>query len=259
MSEKQALFERHGPVAVLRINREQKLNALSREIFDALQDYLDQIERDEALYATILTGTGRAFCAGADIGAYWQQDMSAFQEFQHRGRLLHDRIEKHPKPVIAAINGFAFGGGFELALACDFIVANEKAQFALPEPSLGLVPGGGGTQRLPRVVGKNRAKELLLTGRRLSAQEAYEWGIVSVVTAVGEEVAIACGLGEKIARQAPLAIRALKRLVNEGMDAPLETALSYEQQTLVTLYTTADGQEGIAAFMEKRGPLFTGH
>jgi enoyl-CoA hydratase len=253
-----ALFERDGGAAVIRINREQKLNALNRTIFDVVMSYLDEVERDESLHAVILTGTGRAFCAGADIKEYWQQGLSAFTEFQHRGRRLNDRIEQHPKPVIAAVNGFAFGGGFELALACDLIVAGENAQFGLPEPSLGLVPGGGGTQRLPRIVGRNRAKELLLTGRRLNAQQAYEWGIVSALAPAGEEVSVACGLVDEIIRQAPLAVRAAKRLVNEGMNASLETALSYEQQTLTTLYSTADGQEGITAFVEKRPPTFTG-
>jgi enoyl-CoA hydratase len=156
------------------------------------------------------------------------------------------------------VNGFAFGGGFELALVCDLIVASERAQFALPEPTLGLVPGGGGTQRLPRMIGQNRAKEILLTGRRISAREAYEWGIVNAVTPAQEEMTMALELAGKIARQAPLAIRALKRLVNEGVNAPLETALSYEQQTLLSLYATADGQEGVAAFMEKRAPTFRG-
>jgi len=251
-------FERAGSAAIIRLNRENKLNALNRVIFDALAIYLDDIARDQSCSVAILTGTGRAFCAGADIGEYWKGDRSAFREFQSRGRQLHDQIEKNPKPVIAAVNGFAFGGGFELALVCDLIVASERAQFGLPEPTLGLVPGGGGTQRLPRIVGQNRAKEILLTGRRLNALEAYEWGIVTAVTPAYDEIRMALELGEKIARQAPLAIQALKRLVNEGVNAPLETALSYEQQTLLSLYATDDGQEGINAFMEKRPAVFHG-
>jgi enoyl-CoA hydratase len=252
------LFERAGSAAIIRLNRESKLNALNRVIFEALAIYLDEIAHDQSCSVAILTGTGRAFCAGADIGEYWKGDRNAFREFQNRGRQLHDQIEKNPKPVIAAVNGFAFGGGFELALVCDLIVASERAQFGLPEPTLGLVPGGGGTQRLPRMVGQNRAKEILLTGRRLSALEAYEWGIVNAVTPADEEIGMALQLGEKIARQAPLAIQALKRLVNEGVNAPLETALSYEQQALLSLYATDDGQEGINAFMEKRPAVFLG-
>ena len=258
MSSDLVLFERAGSAAIIRLNRENKLNALNRVIFDALAIYLDDIARDQSCSVAILTGTGRAFCAGADIGEYWKGDRSAFREFQSRGRQLHDQIEKNPKPVIAAVNGFAFGGGFELALVCDLIVASERAQFGLPEPTLGLVPGGGGTQRLPRIVGQNRAKEILLTGRRLNALEAYEWGIVTAVTPAQDEIRMALELGEKIARQAPLAIQALKRLVNEGVNAPLETALSYEQQTLLSLYATDDGQEGINAFMEKRPAVFHG-
>lgn len=252
------ILERSGSTAIIRLNRESKLNALNRVIFDTLAVHLEEIARDESYTVAILTGTGRAFCAGADIGEYWKGDLSAFREFQSRGRQLHDQIEKNPKPVIAAVNGFALGGGFELALVCDLIVASEAAHFGLPEPTLGLVPGGGGTQRLPRIVGTNRAKEILLTGRRLNAREAYEWGIVTVVAPAHEEMRAALELAGKIGQQAPLAIQALKRLVNDGRNASLETALSYEQQTLLSLYATADGQEGITAFMEKRRPSFQG-
>jgi enoyl-CoA hydratase len=259
MNSDLVIFERAGSSAIIRLNRESKLNALNRAIFDTLTVCLEEVANDPSCSVAILTGTGRAFCAGADIGEYWKGDLGAFREFQRRGRQLHDQIEKNPKPVIAAVNGFAFGGGFELALVCDLIVANERAQFGLPEPTLGLVPGGGGTQRLPRIVGANRAKEILLTGRRLNAHEAYEWGIVSAVTPAHEEIRVALEMAEKIARQAPLPIQALKRLVNEGLNASLETALSYEQQTLLSLYATNDGQEGIAAFMEKRPPSFQGN
>jgi enoyl-CoA hydratase len=259
MNSDLVIFERAGSSAIIRLNRESKLNALNRAIFDTLTVCLEEVANDPSCSVAILTGTGRAFCAGADIGEYWKGDLGAFREFQRRGRQLHDQIEKNPKPVIAAVNGFAFGGGFELALVCDLIVANERAQFGLPEPTLGLVPGGGGTQRLPRIVGANRAKEILLTGRRLNAHEAYEWGIVSAVTPAHEEIRVALEMAEKIARQAPLPIQALKRLVNEGLNASLETALSYEQQTLLSLYATNDGQEGIAAFMEKRSPSFQGN
>lgn len=258
MMDELVVFRREGPVAVIRINREHKLNALNRPIFAAVMARLDEIAQDDSVCAAILTGTGRAFCAGADIGEYWQRGRGAFREFQRHGRLLHERIEGLPQPVIAAVNGFALGGGFELALACDLIVAGEQAIFGLPEPTLGLVPGGGGTQRLARAVGGYRAQEVLLTGRRLTAQEAQDWGLVAALAPAGEEVRVAQELADGIARQAPLAIRALKRLVGEGADAPLETALSYEQQTLIGLYATEDGQEGIAAFMEKRPARFTG-
>jgi enoyl-CoA hydratase len=258
MDSEFVVFERKGPVAVIRLNREKKLNALNRVIFDALSVHLNDIAADNSCCAAILTGTGKAFCAGADIGEYWKGDAAAFREFQELGRNLNSQIERNPKPIIAAVNGFAFGGGFELALVCDLIVASEDAQFALPEPALGLVPGGGGTQRLPRIVGPNRAREILFTGRRLSAREALDWGIVSAVAAAQKETEAALEIAEKIGKQAPLAIRALKRLLNDGYDAPLETALSYEQQTLLALYSTADGQEGINAFMEKRTPVFEG-
>ncbi len=258
MDDPLVLFRREGSVAVIQLNRERKLNALNRPILDAVMVRLDEVESDDALSVAVLTGTGRAFCAGADITEYCGHGQGAFVAYQRLGRLLLDRIEKHPKPVIAAVNGVALGGGFELALACDLIVAGEQAAFGLPEPSLGLVPGGGGTQRLARAGGRYRAKHLLLTGHRLSAREAQDWGLVSAVTPAGEEVSAARDLADRIARQGPLAVRALKRLVDEGMDAALDTALSYEQQTLIALYATADGQEGIASFMEKRPPRFSG-
>ncbi len=252
------VYTREGAAALIRINRERKLNALNRPILDAVMERLDEAARDDTVRAVIITGTGRAFCAGADITEYWGGGQGAFVVYQRLGRLLLDRVVAHPTPVIAAVNGFALGGGFELALACDLIVASAGATFGLPEPSLGLVPGGGGTQRLTRAVGRYRAKDLLLTGRRLSAQEAREWGMISAIAADGDAVRAALDLAVAIARQAPLATHALKRLVDEGADAALDTALSYEQQTLIGLYGTVDGQEGIAAFLEKRAPTFTG-
>ena len=216
MSDDLVLFERAGSAAIIRLNRESKLNALNRFIFDALTGHLDEIARDESCSVAILTGTGRAFCAGADIGEYWKRSGSAFREFQYRGRQLHDQIERNPKPVIAAVNGFAFGGGFELALVCDLIVASERAQFALPEPALGLVPGGGGTQRLPRMIGQNRAKEILLTGRRISAREAYEWGIVNAITS---QAATPCGIGK------------FGSIPPQHMPRPADTALAFVDPT----------------------------
>jgi enoyl-CoA hydratase/carnithine racemase len=258
MDEDLVVFRREPPAGIIRVNRERKLNAMNRAVLDAMMAYLVQTAGDPELHATIITGTGRAFIAGADIGEYWQRGPEAFAEYQRLGRALLEQIERHPKPVIAAVNGAALGGGFELALACDVIVAGEAAVFGLPEPRLGLVPGGGGTQRLTRAVGRYRAKDILLLGRQLSAQEAQAWGLVARVAPAGSEAGVAQELGERIAGLAPLAVRAAKRLVNEGEDAALEVALSYEQQTLIGLYATADGQEGINAFMEKRAAVFTG-
>ncbi len=258
MDKDLVVFRAEPPAGIIRVNRERKLNAMNRAVLDAIMACLEQTAADPALQATIITGTGRAFIAGADIGEYWQRGQSVFVEYQRLGRLLLERIERHPKPVFAAVNGVALGGGFEIALACDLIVAAESAVFGLPEPRLGLVPGGGGTQRLTRTVGRYRAKEILLLGKQLSAQEAQVWGLVAAVAAQGTEVRVAQDLAERLARLAPLAVRAAKRLVNEGEDASLDVALSYEQQTLIALYGTADGQEGINAFMEKRAAAFTG-
>jgi len=250
------IVESRGRVGLIRLNRPQALNALNSAVIRELAEAIDTFEADDKIGCMVITGSDKAFAAGADIKelagkTFTEAFLSDFLATWHR-------VADARKPVIAAVNGFAFGGGFELALVCDLIVASERAQFGLPEPTLGLVPGGGGTQRLPRIVGQHRAKEILLTGRRLNALEAYEWGIVTAVTPAHDEIRMALELGEKIARQAPLAIQALKRLVNEGVNAPLETALSYEQQTLLSLYTTDDGQEGINAFMEKRPAVFHG-
>jgi enoyl-CoA hydratase/carnithine racemase len=258
MPDELVLSRRDGPVAIIQVNRERKLNAMNRVVLATVIARLDEAAADPAVHAAVITGTGRAFIAGADIGEYWKQGLGAFTEYQQLGRQLLERIERHSKPVIAAVNGFALGGGFEIALACDLIVAGEQAVFGLPEPGLGLVPGGGGTQRLTRAVGRYRAKEVLLCGRRLTAREAQSWGLVAAVAPPGEEMRAALRLAGQIARLAPLAVRATKRLINEGEDAALATALSYEQQTLLALYATADGQEGINAFMEKRPAVFTG-
>jgi enoyl-CoA hydratase len=251
-------FQSEPPFGIIRISRERKLNALNRGMLNAVLARLEETENDEALHATIITGTGRAFIAGADIGEYWKRGLSAFVDYQRLGRLLLERIARHPKPVIAAVNGMALGGGFEIALACDVIVAAENAVFGLPELRLGLVPGGGGTQRLTRAVGRYRAKEIILTGRQLSAVEAQTWGLVATVTSPGSEVGAAKDVAQRLSLLGPLAVRAAKRLIDEGEGVPLETALSYEQQTLIALYATTDGQEGINSFMEKRPAVFTG-
>ena len=172
MDEDLVIFQSEPPVGIIRVNRERKLNALNREMLNAVLARLAETENDPALHASIITGTGRPFIAGADIGESWKRGVSAFVEYQRLGRLLLERISRHTKPVIAAVNGMALGGGFEIALACDLVVAGENAVFGLPEPRLGLVPGGGGTQRLARAVGRYRAKDVLLTGRQLSAVEA---------------------------------------------------------------------------------------
>lgn len=252
------LFEKKDGVAWITMNREAKLNAMNSEMNRAFLSYLETIAQDPEIRVGVITGKGRAFIAGADIGEYREQDFRAFVAYQRFARRILALIEGNPKPIIAAVNGYALGGGFEIALACDMILASENAQLGLPEVKLGLLPGGGGTQRLSRLIGRQRAKEMLMTGKRITAAQAESWGIVNAVTPPDELLAEAERLAKEIAAQAPLAVEGAKRLVNEGLETPLEPALSYEHQMLFTLYRTEDGQEGIRAFTEKREPRWKG-
>ncbi|WP_230192225.1 enoyl-CoA hydratase/isomerase family protein [Paenibacillus sp. CECT 9249] len=250
--------EQDGGVATLTLLREAKLNAMNSAMMAELTDCFRRIHERADVRAAILTGSGKAFMAGADIEEYSGFDLGAFFAFQNKGRDMYRAIEECAKPVIAAVNGYALGGGFELALACDLIVASEKAKFGLPEVKLGLVPGGGGIQKALRAVGPYAAKEMLMTGRFLSAGEAMELRIVNEVTEPERLLPAAASLAQQIAEKAPLAVQALKKLVNEGRDASLETAQAYDRSYLASLFYSRDAQEGIAAFVEKRDPVFTG-
>ncbi|MBU5442561.1 enoyl-CoA hydratase/isomerase family protein [Paenibacillus sp. MSJ-34] len=250
--------EQDGGVATLTLLREAKLNAMNSAMMAELTDCFRRIHERADVRAAILTGSGKAFMAGADIEEYSGFDLGAFFAFQNKGRDMYRAIEECAKPVVAAVNGYALGGGFELALACDLIVASEKAKFGLPEVKLGLVPGGGGIQKALRAVGPYAAKEMLMTGRFLSAGEAMELRIVNEVTEPERLLPAAASLAQQIAEKAPLAVQALKKLVNEGRDASLETAQAYDRSYLASLFYSRDAQEGIAAFVEKRDPVFIG-
>ena len=252
-------FERDGRKAILTFTREDRLNALDAQTFRDLLVTLDQIEADREIGVLLLTGRGRAFVAGADITGYVDRTVLEYVEFQRLGRLVYDRLERLRQPVIAAVNGYALGGGFELVLVADLVVAAEHATFGLPEAKLGLLPGGGGTQRLPRLVGRNKAKELLMTADFITAAEAKELGIVNRVVPAEELLPAAHALADRILQRAPLAVEMAKQLVNDGAEASLATAITREMGMTATLYATADAREGIAAFMEKRKPRFSGH
>lgn len=264
MTEKQAVSsqnqyvhrERFGKVLRVTISRESKLNAMNSVLMQELSDCFREAGRMDEVNAIVLTGTGKAFMAGADIAEYGNLDVAGFKSFQDRGREMYRAIETCPKPVVAAVNGYALGGGFELALACDLILASDKARFGLPEVKLGLVPGGGGTQRIGRILGPYRAKELLMTGRMVTAEEGLSLGFVNRIIAADELASAALAFAEQLAEQAPLAVEALKKLVNEGADASLESAQAYDRAYLSLLFFTADAQEGISAFIEKRPPVF---
>lgn len=256
--EEQVLYEERGPVALITFNREEKLNAMNSGIQRRLIELFDRIERSDRVRVAVLTGRGRAFVAGADIEEYAGQSYAEFSGYQATGRRMYDGIEKNSKLFIAAVNGYALGGGFEMVLCCDLVVASREAELGLPEVHLGLLPGGGGTQRLARLVGRNLAKEFLMTGRSMGAEEANRLGIVNHVTEPEMLMEKSLELAGKLARRAPYPVREAKRLVNQGIESPAEIALSYEIATLQNLYGTEDAKEGIRAFVEKRKPEFGG-
>jgi enoyl-CoA hydratase len=248
--------EREEDLAVVTIDRPDKLNALSTEIETSLREAFERVE--DATVVILRTEGDQAFIAGADLGEIHGMSNSEFQAYQRNGRRTNDYIATHPAFVVAAVDGLAYGGGCEKALVADAIVAAESAEFATPEVKLGLVPGGGATQRLPRRIGPNRAKEMLATGEPIDADEAKMLGLVNRIVPNGDVDDAARELAATICDNAPLAARAAKRVVNEGADASLETALTLEQEVTFTLYDTDDTTEGIEAFVEKREPEFTG-
>jgi enoyl-CoA hydratase/carnithine racemase len=256
LGEESVIYAERDRVAWITLNRPDKLNALNRTVFVELGHALKRLDASETAAVGVLTGEGRAFAAGADIQDYVDISVHDYRAFMDVGRAVSDRIAALRKPVIAAVRGFALGGGFELVLACDLVVAADNARFGLPETKLGLVPGGGGTQRLPRLVGRMRATELMITGRFLTADEAQAWGIVNQVVPKDELLARAQEMADVVAAQAPGAVSTIKRIVREGADAPLPTALSLEQDATARLIVSDDAREGIAAFIEKRPPRF---
>lgn len=252
------LYEEQGPIAIITFNREDKLNAMNSEVVSRLTEYLQRVNDSAHIRTAILTGKGRAFVAGADISEYSEQTPMEFNNYQRRSRAMFDGIEKNKKVIIAAVNGYALGGGFELVLCCDLVVASSEVKMGLPEINLGLLPGGGGTQRLSRLIGRNRAKYYILSGKRMTSEEAEHLGIVHTVCSPDQLMETAMNVAEELAARAPIAAQEGKRLINEGLEASLETAISYEGLILANLYQTADADEGIRAFIEKRKPIFRG-
>jgi enoyl-CoA hydratase len=245
--------------AVLTLNRPEALNALSVEILDELDGLLDAIESQPEVRAVVVTGAGdRAFTAGADIGHLREATPLQAREYAKRGHAVLGRIEAFPKPVIAAVNGYALGGGCELALACDIRLASETARFGLPEVNLGIFPGWGGTQRLARATSPGFAKEMIFTGRQVDAQEARAAGLVNHVHPPGELMDRAMELAETIAAKPPWAIAVAKEVVNLALEGDLQGHLARELDAFALAFTTEDQREGMAAFFEKRVPTFVG-
>jgi enoyl-CoA hydratase/carnithine racemase len=260
MSESLVLRETiDGTIAFVRLNRPGKLNALSTPLLREFERALGEIERDPAIRVVVLTGAGeKAFAAGADIVEYRGREDAKFIAYTLNSRRLFDRLESLPKPTIAAINGYALGGGFELALCCDVLVVSTSARLGLPEGLLGLSPGGGGTQRLTRAIGRYAAADLLLTGGRMSGERAYQIGLAAALCEPGELIDVALEKARAMLKLGPLAQAEMKRLIRIGPDAALPTALALEQEVLFRLYGSGDGQEGVAAFLDKRAPAFRG-
>lgn len=252
-------LELRGPVAVLTLENPGKLNALSIEILDELDGHLDAVESDDAVRVVVITGAGeKAFAAGADIGHMREATVQQARDYAERGHELFARIEAFGKPVIAAINGFALGGGCELVLACDIRLASDNARLGQPEVNLGIFPGWGGTQRLPRLTSPGFAKELIFTGRHVTADEAKAAGLVNHVYPLAELLDRAVAMGEEIAKKSPLAVSVAKGLVNQAMEGGYREALAQELAAFGDAFASEDQREGMAAFFEKREPHFTG-
>ncbi len=246
-------------VAVVTVDRPERLNALNTQALQELLESFERLARDSSVRAIIVTGAGdRAFIAGADIAEMKDKGPSEALAFARLGQAVCSAIEAAPQPVIAAINGYALGGGCEIALACDIRLASETAVLGQPEVTLGVPPGWGGTQRLPRVIGPGLARELIYTGRRVGAQEALRIGLVNAVYPPGELLERARALAADIARNAPVAVRLSKEAIRRGLDVDLETGLALEAQAFALAFSTADQREGMSAFLEKRSPEFRG-
>jgi enoyl-CoA hydratase len=253
------ITERDGALAVLTLNRPDKLNALNAELLGELDAALAELSRDASIACAILTGAGdKAFAAGADIAAMLPMTTEQGRAFSEMGHRICSRIERAPFPVIGAINGFALGGGCELALACDFLYASDKAKLGQPEVNLGIIPGFGGTQRLARRVGIARARELCFTGDTIGAEDALRMGLVNAVVPHAELLPKVKEVAAKIASKGRVAIAQCKRVLFSGADVPLDVANALETQAFAMLFGTNDRKEGMSAFLEKRKAAFTG-
>ncbi len=245
-------LEQQGHIALMTIDRPDALNALNSQVLTDLDQVLNQIEANEEIYIVVLTGAGRSFVAGADIAE--MKDFSAIdgKRFGVRGGEIFLKLENLSKPVIAAINGFALGGGCELAMACDIRLASEKAKFGQPEVGLGITPGFGGTQRLPRIVGVSKAMELILTGKIIGAAEALSMGLVSAVYPAEELMPKAMEMAEAICANAQIAVCESKRCIRKGMQTDIYTGSAFEAEAFGVTCGTEDKAEGMGAFLEKR-------
>ena len=243
---------KQGNIGIITMNRPEALNALSSAVFADLTKALDQVEHDDDVYVVIITGAGRAFVAGADIGEMAHMNVEEGLSFSELGNGLLMRVDMFPKPTIAAVNGFALGGGCELSLACDIRIASEKAKFGQPEVGLGIIPGFAGTQRMARIIGTGPAMELIFTADTIDAKQAEKIGMVNHVVPAEELMDAAIAMAEKIASKAQVAIRTSKMALRRGIDCDINTAVTYEALAFATCFGTEDQKDAMKAFVEKR-------
>jgi len=250
------LAETRGQVGLITLNRPHVMNALNNQLMREAMDALEAFDKNDTIGAMVITGNEKAFAAGADIKEMANKSIQQMMDTDHIA--VFGRIRTIRKPIIAAVSGWALGGGCEIAMSCDIIVASETARFGLPEVTIGVIPGAGGTQRLTHAVGKALAMEMILNNRMLSAQEALQYGLVNRVVPVDAYLDEALSLAEEIASRAPLAVRAAKKMINQTYERTLAEGLTVEKQEFYNLFVTEVQKEGMKAFVEKRKPEWTG-
>ena len=254
---KHIIYEKMNEIGILTINRPQALNALNSEVYREISTVIQKADVDSKVKVLIITGAGgKAFVVGADITEMQNMRVTEAVDFAILGNSLFMQIEDLPKPVIAAIEGFALGGGCELALACDIRVASSKSKLGLPEINLGIIPGNGETQRLPRIIGKAKALEMIWLGAPIGAEEALKIGLINHISEVGEALNKAKELAEKFVVQGQIAMKAAKKAVNYGLNTDIKTGVKHEIALFSGLFATEDQIEGMTAFLEKRPPVF---
>ncbi|SHJ59237.1 short-chain-enoyl-CoA hydratase [Paramaledivibacter caminithermalis] len=256
MDYKNLLIKKQDDVAILSFNRPKVLNALNTDVLIELEQAIEEIKEDETIDVLIITGEGKAFVAGADISEMRDKTAEEGRNFGELGARIFRKIELMEKPVIAAVNGFALGGGCELAMSCDIRIAGEKAKFGQPEVGLGITPGFAGTQRLPRLVGLAKAKELIFTGDIIDAKEAEKIGLVNKVVSGEELMDEALKMAKKIASNGQIAVKYSKAAINRGINCDFDTANEIEKDLFGLCFATEDQKEGMTAFLEKRKPMF---
>ena len=249
-------YEKKDNIALVTIDRPEALNALNSTVIAELEQVVTALENDSTIRAMILTGEGRSFVAGADIGEQYPLDLDGGRRWGQRGSALFRRMERLEFPTIAAVNGFALGGGCELAMSCDIILASEKAKFGQPEVGLGITPGFSGTQRLPRRVGVAKAKELIFSGRMVKADEAERIGLVNAVYAPEALLDGAMEMARSFAKNAPIAVKYAKACIDRGMQTDIDSGIACENELFAMCFATADQKEGMGAFLEKRTAEF---